>query len=88
LAGKRVALIFDDGGLRNTTGFDLGIQAMGGIFVHLPIGFNAREETGDLSGYLGNWFDMLVIRTRERVRALMTGTGEAAATAFNVASSL
>ncbi|NEI01212.1 ornithine carbamoyltransferase [Rhizobium johnstonii] len=65
LAGKRVALIVDDGGWRNTTAFDLGIQAMGGICVHVPIGFNAREETGDIQGYLGNWFDMLVIRTRE-----------------------
>ncbi|MBB3137560.1 ornithine carbamoyltransferase [Rhizobium pisi] len=65
LAGKRVALIADDGGWRNTTAFDLGIQAMGGICVHVPIGFNAREETGDLAGYLGNWFDMLVIRTKE-----------------------
>ncbi|NKL78231.1 ornithine carbamoyltransferase [Rhizobium leguminosarum] len=65
LAGKRVALIVDDGGWRNTTAFDLGIQAMCGICVHVPIGFNAKEKTGDLSGYLGNWFDMLVIRTRE-----------------------
>ncbi|MBY5814683.1 ornithine carbamoyltransferase [Rhizobium leguminosarum] len=65
LAGKRVALIVDDGGWRNTTAFDLGIQAMGGICAHVPIGFNTREETGDLSGYLGNWFDMLVIRTKE-----------------------
>ncbi|AXA39914.1 ornithine carbamoyltransferase [Rhizobium leguminosarum] len=65
LAGKRVALIVDDGGWRNTTAFDLGIQAMGGICVHVQIAFNTREETGDLSGYLGNWFDMLVIRTKE-----------------------
>lgn len=65
LAGKRVALIADDSGWRNTTAFDLGIQAMGGICVHVPISFNAREETDDLTGYLGNWFDMLVIRTKE-----------------------
>jgi ornithine carbamoyltransferase len=65
LAGKRVALIVDDGGWRNTTAFDLGIQAMGGICVHVPISFNTREETSDLAGYLGNWFDMLVIRTKE-----------------------
>ncbi|MBY5364606.1 ornithine carbamoyltransferase [Rhizobium leguminosarum] len=65
LAGKRGALIVDDGGWRNTTAFDLGIQAMGGICVHVPIGFNAREDTGDLSGYLGNWCDMVVIRTKE-----------------------
>ncbi|MBB4439712.1 MULTISPECIES: ornithine carbamoyltransferase [Rhizobium] len=65
LAGKRVALIVDDGGWRNTTAFDLGIQAMGGICAHVPVGFNVREETSDLAGYLGNWFDMLVIRTKE-----------------------
>lgn len=65
LTGKRVALIADDSGWRNTTAFDLGVQAMGGICVHVPIGFNAREESGDLAGYLGNWFDMLVIRTKE-----------------------
>ncbi|MGZ2432160.1 ornithine carbamoyltransferase [Rhizobium redzepovicii] len=65
LTGKRVALIVDDGGWRNTSAFDLGVQAMGGICVHVPIGFNTREETGDLAGYLGNWFDMLVIRTKE-----------------------
>ncbi|NYJ12771.1 ornithine carbamoyltransferase [Rhizobium leguminosarum] len=65
LAGRRVALIADDSGWRNTTAFDLGVQAMGGICVHVPIGFNGREESGDLAGYLGNWFDMLVIRTRE-----------------------
>ncbi|MBB5667133.1 ornithine carbamoyltransferase [Rhizobium leguminosarum] len=65
LAGRRVALIADDSGWRNTTAFDLGVQAMGGICVHVPIGFNGREKSGDLAGYLGNWFDMLVIRTRE-----------------------
>ncbi|HWT60888.1 MAG TPA: ornithine carbamoyltransferase [Rhizobium sp.] len=65
LVGRRVALIADDSGWRNTTAFDLGVQAMGGICVHVPIGFNGREEPGDLAGYLGNWFDMLVIRTRE-----------------------
>jgi len=64
LAGKRVALIADDGGWRNTTAFDLGAQAMGGICAHVPISFNTSEETGDLAGYLGNWFDILVIRTK------------------------
>ena len=30
LEGKRIGLIVDDGGWRNTAAFDLGIQAMGG----------------------------------------------------------
>ena len=65
LRGKRVALIVDDGGWRNTTAFDLGVQAMGGTCVHVPISFNAREATKDLAGYLDNWFDVLIVRTKE-----------------------
>jgi ornithine carbamoyltransferase len=65
LAGKRVALIVDDGGWRNTTAFDLGIQAMGGLCVHSPVRLNAAEATADLAQYLDNWFDILVVRTRE-----------------------
>jgi len=65
LSGKRVALIADDSGWRNTTAFDLGVQAMGGICVQSPIKFNAHEATADLAGYLDNWFDILVVRTKE-----------------------
>src|SRR6266404_6351004 len=65
LSGKRVALIADDGGWRNTTAFDLGVQAMGGICVQSPIKFNVSEATADLAGYLDNWFDILVVRTKE-----------------------
>jgi ornithine carbamoyltransferase len=65
LSGKRVALIADDSGWRNTTAFDLGVQAMGGICVQSPIKFNVSEATPDLAGYLDNWFDILVIRTKE-----------------------
>lgn len=65
LAGKRVALIADDSGWRNTTAFDLGVKAMGGICVCPPIRFNTGEATADLAKYLDNWFDILVVRTRE-----------------------
>jgi ornithine carbamoyltransferase len=65
LSGKRVALIADDSGWRNTTAFDLGVQAMGGICVQPAIRFNVHEATADLARYLDNWFDILVIRTKE-----------------------
>jgi len=65
LQGKRVALIADDSGWRNTTAFDLGIQAMGGICVHAPVHFGGLETTADLASYLDNWFDILVVRTKE-----------------------
>jgi ornithine carbamoyltransferase len=63
LEGRRIALIVDDGGWRNTTAFDLGIQAMGGICTHVPASLGGREAVADLAGYLDNWFDMIVIRT-------------------------
>ena len=65
LQGKRVALIADDSGWRNTTAFDLGIQAMGGLCAHAPVHFGGLETTADLAGYLDNWFDILVVRTKE-----------------------
>jgi ornithine carbamoyltransferase len=65
LQGKRVGIIVDDTGWRNPTAFDLGVKAMGGISVQAPINLNARETTADLAGYLDNWFDLLVIRTKE-----------------------
>ena len=65
LGGKRIALIVDDGGWRNTTAFDLGIQAMGGICTRAPVSLGGREAIADLAGYLDNWFDMIVIRTPE-----------------------
>lgn len=63
LAGRRVAVIADDGGWRNTTAFDLGVKAMGGICIQPPIRFNLRETTADLAKYLDNWFDILIVRT-------------------------
>ncbi|MDK4735828.1 ornithine carbamoyltransferase [Rhizobium sp. CNPSo 3490] len=65
LLGKRVGVIADDMGWRNTAAFDLGVEAMGGICVQPPISFNTREATADLAGYLDNWFDLLVVRTKE-----------------------
>ena len=72
LSGLRVALVQDDGGWRNTTAFDLGIQAMGGVCVHAPITLKGAEDAADLAGYLDNWFDVVVIRTPElrRLRQL------------------
>ena len=64
LARKRLAVIADDTGWRNTTAFDLGIQAMGGLSIQPPVQFNVRETTADLAGYLDNWFDILIVRTR------------------------
>lgn len=65
LLGKRIGIIVDDTGWRNTTAFDLGAKAMGGISAQPPISFSTREPIADLAGYLDNWFDLLVVRTKE-----------------------
>ena len=63
LEGVRVALVRDDGGWRNTTAFDLGVQAMGGLCVQVPISLQGGEAIADLGRYLDNWFDIVVVRT-------------------------
>jgi ornithine carbamoyltransferase len=65
LAGKRIALIVNDGGWRNTTAFDLGISAMGGHCVHTPLCLEQKETTADLAAYLYNWVDAIVSRAPE-----------------------
>lgn len=62
LAARRVALVVNETGWRNTTAFDLGIQAMGGICVQPPLRWDAHEDLHDLVAYLGNWFDAIVTR--------------------------
>ena len=77
LAGKRIALVVNDDGWRNTTAFDLGIQAMGGISAAAPMRLDRREEIGDLAAFLDNWVDAVVARTPElaTLRALAAAMG-------------
>jgi len=65
LAGYRFALVVNDTGWRNTTAFDLGIQAMGGICTHAPLRWDTREDLTDLAAYLDNWFDGIITRAPE-----------------------
>ena len=65
LAGRRFALVVNDTGWRNTTAFDLGIEAMGGICTHAPLRWDTREEVADLAAYLDNWFDGIITRAPE-----------------------
>jgi ornithine carbamoyltransferase len=75
LATKRVALVVNEGGWRNTTAFDIGIQSMGGLCIHAPLRWDAREELTDLAAYLGNWFDGVVTRAADL--SLMRSLAEA-----------
>lgn len=68
LAGRRIALVVDDGGWRNTTAFDLGITAMGGAAIHAPVTLAGKESPEDLAAFLANWFDAVAIRTPDLPR--------------------
>jgi ornithine carbamoyltransferase len=63
LAGKRIALIVDDSGWRNTTALDLGMRLLNATCVHVPVSLAGKEEIEDLAKYLDNWFDLIAIRT-------------------------
>lgn len=63
LSGRRVALVVDDGGWRNTTAFELGIAAMGGLCARAPVTLAGKEAVPDLAAYLDNWVDAIAIRT-------------------------
>lgn len=82
LAGKRIALVVNDGGWRNTTAFDLGVRSMGGLCVHTPLRLDQREAIGDLAAYLDNWFDAVISRAPE-LATLRALAGAAAAPVIN-----
>jgi ornithine carbamoyltransferase len=82
LEGRRIALVVDDGGWRNTTAFHLGITSMGGICVQPPITLAGREAITDLAAYLDNWVDATVIRTPD-LAALRTFAHAARAPVVN-----
>ena len=82
LAGRRVALVVDDGGWRNTTAFELGIKSMGGHCVRAPITLSGKETLPDLAAYLDNWMDAIAIRTPD-LTALRLLAAEARAPVIN-----
>jgi len=62
LAGRRIGLINDAVGWRNTTALGLGIQAMGGLCIEVPVSLEGTEDRADLGRYLDNWFDLVAVR--------------------------
>ena len=64
LKGRRIGLIVDDSGWRNTTAFDLGMKELGATCTSIPITLSGEEDISDLAKYVSNWFDLVAIRTR------------------------
>ncbi len=64
LRGKRVALWFYGDGFRNRMAFELGAREMGASVAYMPGELGVHEPIEDVAGYLGNWFDILVLRAK------------------------
>lgn len=66
LKGKTLALIFEKPSLRTRASFDIGIQQLGGISLHLSpneISLGKRESVEDIGRVLGRMTDGIMIRT-------------------------
>ncbi|SLN35533.1 Ornithine carbamoyltransferase [Pseudoruegeria aquimaris] len=63
LEGRRIALIVEERGWRNTVAMELGAASMGAHCVHVPVGLTGGEHPQDLARYLANWFDLVAVRT-------------------------
>jgi ornithine carbamoyltransferase len=64
LSGERLALWFYGEGFRNRLAFELGAREMGAAVAYVPGELGVHEPIEDITGYLQNWFSMLVLRAR------------------------
>lgn len=63
LEGKRIGLIVDDSGWRNTSALDIGAQTLGAKVATLPVSLGEYEDIADIARYCSNWFDLIAMRT-------------------------
>ena len=77
LAGRRIALVWDERGFRTRVAFELGISLMGGTGIEVPGPLGEAEGAVDVAGYLDRWFDAIVSRTPrfDDLTALAEGAG-------------
>lgn len=63
LRGRRIGLIAELPGWRNPTALKLGAAEMGAVCVDTGATLEGGEAVADLAGYLGNWCDLMAVRT-------------------------
>lgn len=76
LKGKRIGLIVEERGWRNTTALDLGMQVLGAHCTQITASLSGAESLEDLARYFENWFDLIAVRcpSLERMTALAAAT--------------
>ena len=65
LQNQRVALWFYGKGFRNRVAFELGAKEMGASVSFIPGELGVHEPLEDIASYLGNWFSILILRTKK-----------------------
>jgi ornithine carbamoyltransferase len=66
LEGKTFALFFPESSIRTRLSFEKGIKTLGGAcIVFPPSSLDKREALMDVSNYIGNWADAIVVRHQE-----------------------
>ncbi|WP_270732037.1 ornithine carbamoyltransferase [Shimia sp. Alg240-R146] len=63
LKGRRIGLIAELPGWRNPTALKFGAAEMGAVCVDTGATLEGGEAVEDLAGYLGNWCDLMAVRT-------------------------
>lgn len=71
LAKQRVGLWFYGQGFRNRVAFELGARSMGADVSYVPGDLGVQEPLEDMGAYLGNWYDLLVVRARREADLLV-----------------
>lgn len=66
LAGKTVVLFFPESSIRTRVSFEKGIRLLGGDSILFPSeALDKKEDIKDVTGYLENWADMVIVRYRD-----------------------
>ncbi len=66
LKGKTVVMFFPASSIRTRITFEKGIHLLGGqVILFDPTTLDKKEDIKDVSGYLNNWADAVVVRYRD-----------------------
>lgn len=66
LKGKTIVMFFPDSSIRTRITFEKGIYLLGGQTILFPPStLDKKEEIEDVTGYLNNWADGLIIRYKD-----------------------
>jgi len=66
LTGKTIIMFFPESSIRTRVTFEKGIYLLGGqTILFSPSTLDKKEEIEDVSGYLNNWADGIVVRYKD-----------------------